>query len=935
MGSTSHCWWNTNAASTASLQSGHKHCQMVLPPEWSEGQSRNCGVGNGAQAELANKTNKDVDECKDYCDATAGCNCITTRKEVNEDKCYLREDCDFNSCEKLSHKASVEQCRYSVTQANCDPVCLALVGRDTLLVWKTPLYESFEEGGLLRSCDRSTAAIVCENSQYVTVTAAVYGRPSADTYICGGKQVSMACSVDVTAKIQHACNDRTICAVEVCPSEFGEDPCGDHISKYLEVEYTCNDHMPEKCDSCADIAAKYRRSQKTWDAATEHTKTCWDVNDCTGAAITEPVSVIKEEFVFSGHDMRFLDAPEDGIDYSQLAELDCQWIRSGLYGPRKVYGEMKFNPPDRGTDGELQCPPGSSVTWPYLLNTAGEPTSEEIPLCSNCSASTDFANKAIANNCPGQAIIQCTTHPSDKCESIIDRRTFTSARLQQGSTVTILLPERKEVTSVLVFFPPTAALPGQANPNDAIFFQLECQTAQGQWEQVLNTLGEVHSASLASKWHRWELSTPCSENSTTWRLSSVSAARGDTRNYVNAWGVLLEGASHGYADTVGPTSPCGMQMTISDGVIHTTWAQASAGCTEKVASDSLAAECVGTTRDLYHLPLSSTCSQILDSNPSTITAFDAKLNPSIKFIQLASAAERRALTHLFVFKSAILKLSRQLQTFVVRCGSSWSQSVTLSDQSSWAAIEEGWVAVPFNSACSEEVISLNKVASHGSHLYIPELAFGTSADAIEHLPMPKSRKIYSGGEGYCVRHQTFGGFDDKLSLRGNDYDRKVASFVPDIGDVSCASTIQMQFEVGNVGLSIRFDVFDPHAGYNPGRGTWGGCATVTALTFGVRDQAGNEVLPAVNVQGACDMVPGCNREGKCDKYPGEFLEPKILSSQFNTLNSALASSGKPLQLVGGTNFNSNIIFQKYEWSLQGSLSASYWIKVPAEDDCPL
>ena len=181
-------------------------------------------------------------------------------------------------------------------------------------------------------------------------------------------------------------------------------------------------------------------------------------------------------------------------------------------------------------------------------------------------------------------------------------------------------------------------------------------------------------------------------------------------------------------------------MTRAAGVIHTTWADPE--CTREIKAE-LITQCMGTEL-LGHLPSSYKCSEMVDGNPSTLTAFQNYKwtrnehggeimipNPaSILWTQRSSPF--LSYSHLFIYKSSMLKTSRQLSTFTIQCGSLWSQTVDLKALSSWTQTEDDWVAVPFDEACKEKSVAINNATSETTHLYISELSLGKNKRSQAH-----------------------------------------------------------------------------------------------------------------------------------------------------------------------------------------------------------
>ncbi|KAM9705201.1 L-rhamnose-binding lectin CSL3-like [Menidia menidia] len=93
------------------------------------------------------------------------------------------------------------------------------------------------------ACEGSVAQLKCAQSQVISVQRAVYGRRDRTTCITGrpASQIeNVRCSTPAN-KVAERCNGKSSCSVDAINSVFG-DPCYGTY-KYLEVDYTCQNHV--------------------------------------------------------------------------------------------------------------------------------------------------------------------------------------------------------------------------------------------------------------------------------------------------------------------------------------------------------------------------------------------------------------------------------------------------------------------------------------------------------------------------------------------------------------------------------------------------------------------------------------------------------------------------------------------------------------------
>ena len=87
--------------------------------------------------------------------------------------------------------------------------------------------------------DDSVVVIGC-GSQYIRITAAVYGKDEDNPQTCSLSDNSPGRS-DVRAIVMEACEDRHECSFKVGVAFFGGDPCVT-VEKVFELENECSDH---------------------------------------------------------------------------------------------------------------------------------------------------------------------------------------------------------------------------------------------------------------------------------------------------------------------------------------------------------------------------------------------------------------------------------------------------------------------------------------------------------------------------------------------------------------------------------------------------------------------------------------------------------------------------------------------------------------------
>ena len=97
-------------------------------------------------------------------------------------------------------------------------------------VYKTEL---FDDGLLLRVCERTKRALRCEAPKKLTIVSANYGRLSGG-HICPGPVKTRNCgAAGSLGKVTRDCQGKQECILEATNAQFG-DPCVG-TRKYLEV----------------------------------------------------------------------------------------------------------------------------------------------------------------------------------------------------------------------------------------------------------------------------------------------------------------------------------------------------------------------------------------------------------------------------------------------------------------------------------------------------------------------------------------------------------------------------------------------------------------------------------------------------------------------------------------------------------------------------
>ncbi|XP_072043331.1 uncharacterized protein [Amphiura filiformis] len=86
-------------------------------------------------------------------------------------------------------------------------------------------------------CEGETLHLECEESRFIDVTFAIYGR--RDGTVCNGPVQTTNCAAGNSLEVaQSLCNRKQMCGVQASNGVFGTDPCGG-IAKYLEISFRC------------------------------------------------------------------------------------------------------------------------------------------------------------------------------------------------------------------------------------------------------------------------------------------------------------------------------------------------------------------------------------------------------------------------------------------------------------------------------------------------------------------------------------------------------------------------------------------------------------------------------------------------------------------------------------------------------------------------
>ena len=451
--------------------------------------------------------------------------------------------------------------------------------------------------------------------------------------------------------------------------------------------------------------------------------------------------------------------------------------------------------------------------------------------------------------------------------------------------------------------------------------------------------------------------------SAVWRLHSVPHPS-HVGAWSNVWDINLEGGpDRGPAGILKPlTLPCGFYTTAVHDKAILTWAQA--GCSSTIRH-SLSAFCKHTVRPdssfvKEHFPTAHICARAMDGDPGTFTAFEA-VRPKRGGVQhplfrVQQIGAKQAYDRVFLYKSDMLSLDRQMSAFTIKCGTGWESSVNLGMHAAWTSKKVGWVAIPFPKPCSAEIIELvNMKSASTRQFYVLEIALGKTEADIHRQRIPKTRKV----EGYCIHHQKLPPFSKAWAQNGPFRGTHiVAQFETDMAGVPCSAKVKVQLQLEKVMWTIRY----------LRRGRCGQCwagifQRDTPLRFAFKDSQGSEIMTRTLVVGAqqvchdrceeCAMhtkgegvskqcVPHHGKAvGRCldvkahVRGNGHFKKPfqcaaSNVDSQFTTMSSA---EGQPVTLVNVvSNQENNAAFQ---YQVSGSMKVTYWSKFPDDVDCPL
>jgi len=426
--------------------------------------------------------------------------------------------------------------------------------------------------------------------------------------------------------------------------------------------------------------------------------------------------------------------------------------------------------------------------------------------------------------------------------------------------------------------------------------------------------------------------SPCPAPSAVWRLNMVMRET-YVGHFVNVWEVSLAGAaSDELTEILDPVLPCGFQTqgdTDDNGTV-VTWG--GPHCQD----DGLAVFCEGTVPSTSsfvqtHISTAHMCGQVVDDNPSTLTAFESLQSPSITFQQMGSL---NSFDRLFLYKSGPIHDSRQLKAFVIKCVDEWSLFVDLNSHThSWSSTLNGWVTIPFNKPCRASLIKIADMQAPVANqlFYVLEMSLGKSDSDAQKLPRAGTNKI----DGYCIQHQTLPKFESPRvlesprvsnnAIQNNDgnvtrwecnggvpRNLLIGEFDPEFkAAIPCGSVVKVQARVPKTTVSMS---------------SHGDCNCSEAM-------ASNPPIP-LNWKNSPLSVAVFYKGSEV------MARSKILDAGSN---KTVVDADSGFSLLGTTTFlkkaqlvlTSGNVGCNFAYSLEGAIMLSYWIKYPEAMECPM
>jgi hypothetical protein len=229
-----------------------------------EGPQAHACTKNNAYDRLVGKMT--LHQCREQClhDGVRGC----------AEGCEYHGETKTQHCNAIAYDTAKEEC---VLYAGCQQGTSTMhAGVDTYLMKVTEtatmtcgVFGQFtgtqpsckaeveaEAGGLLHSCEGTTAHLQCGGSDVIHVKHAMFGRTSSKYCASGSGNFEAKCTASgVMDRVVAACEGKSSCDVFSGVTAFG-DPCeATPTRKYLEIDYTCKNpdtlkhHHRLACDS--------------------------------------------------------------------------------------------------------------------------------------------------------------------------------------------------------------------------------------------------------------------------------------------------------------------------------------------------------------------------------------------------------------------------------------------------------------------------------------------------------------------------------------------------------------------------------------------------------------------------------------------------------------------------------------------------------------